>query len=336
MKKIPVIIMLFSVTLFAENRVNLQIFFNSPSVKTKNIITPEDALIKALRDSRESVYGAFYDISSEKITDELIAAYNRGIDVKIVTEKDNYSGKAVNSLIEAKIPIIKDNSAGFMHNKFAVIDRELVFTGSYNITENGASRNNNNAILLKSEKLAGIYLEEFNEMFHHGIFGNREEMGAFGPLKISKKIKSPEMSLEALFSPEDKIERRILKEIENAEKSILFMAFSFTSDEIGEAMIRKFREGVDVRGVFEKGGSYAKYSQFIKMKIEGVPVKVDRNRYKMHHKVIIIDNFRVITGSYNFSKNASRRNDENIIIIDNKHAAEQYIHEFNRLYYLKR
>lgn len=109
------------------------------------------------------------------------------------------------------------------------------------------------------------------------------------------------------------------------------MAFSFTSSEISEAMIKKFKAGIDVKGIFEKRGAYTKYSQFIKMKLEGMPVQVDGNRYNMHHKVIVIDNNCVITGSYNFSKNASLRNDENILIIKHPDIARQYIEEFNRL-----
>jgi len=58
---------------------------------------------------------------------------------------------------------------------------------------------------------------------------------------------------------------------------------------------------------------------------------LDRNQHAMHHKVLIIDERLVITGSYNFSKNADRRNDENIIIIDNPEIAAEYLAEYRRL-----
>jgi len=336
MKKIFTLIILFTFTANGETPLKWQVFFTDPYGKSKNLITPDKAFINALRNSEKSVCGAFYDISSEKISEEFIAAHKRGIDIKIVTEKDNYSGKALTSIIEAGIPVVKDNSAGFMHNKFAVIDKKSVFTGSYNLTENGAARNNNNAILIQSSNLAAIYLDEFNEMFQHKIFGNKQDYGAFELLRKKSKIITPRISVEVLFSPEDNIEERIMNEIARAAKSVFFMAFSFTSREISEALIKKFRDGIDVRGLFEKSGAFSKHSEFIKMKLEGLPVKVDRNRNKMHHKVIIIDNCRIITGSYNFSKNASMRNDENILIIESKDAADHYIEEFNRLYYLKR
>ena len=200
MKKIIVIIILLTFTANGETPVKWKIFFTAPSGKSENLITPDKGLINALRNSKESICGAFYDISSVKISDEFIAASRRGVDVKIVTEKDNYSGKAVNSLIEAGIPVVKDTGSGFMHNKFAVIDGEFVFTGSYNITENGSGRNNNNAVLIQSSELADVFLDEFNEMFQHKIFGNRNEYGAFAPLRKPRLIKTSNISMEVLFS----------------------------------------------------------------------------------------------------------------------------------------
>jgi len=110
------------------------------------------------------------------------------------------------------------------------------------------------------------------------------------------------------------------------------MEFSFTSDKIGEVIIKKFKEEILVEGVFEKKGSDTEYSEYIKMKIEGIPVKLDANKYIMHHKIIIIDDYRIITGSFNVSKNANNRNDENIIIIDSLELASKYIEEFKRIY----
>ena len=52
----------------------------------------------------------------------------------------------------------------------------------------------------------------------------------------------------------------------------------------------------------------------------------------MHHKLMIIDDRIVITGSYNFTSRAENDNDENLIIIDDPVLAQQYIAEFDRVY----
>lgn len=176
MKKIFLILLFIASAAYTDIPVQWQVFFTSPTGEVKGITNPEQGLINAIRSSEESFYGAFYDISSLKIAHELIDAKKRNVDVKIVTEKDNYSGEAVNSLIEADIQLVKDNSHGLMHNKFAVIDKKFLFTGSYNTTDNGSSKNNNNAILIESDKLAEIYLDEFCEMFHHRISETKRSM----------------------------------------------------------------------------------------------------------------------------------------------------------------
>lgn len=310
-----------------------KVYFTNPSnTKKTGVVNPKDGLTELLRNSTKSFHGAFYDISSMEITDELIKAYTRGVDVKLVTENDTFSGRAITKLLEAGISVIPDTGSGLMHNKFAIIDDSIIFTGSYNTTANGTWKNNNNAVIIRSMKLAEIYNAEFNEMFYDGVFGNRTEEGAFRQLLKNYYVKLNDMNINVFFAPEDNVEKIIHDRISKAKKSIRFMQFSFTSDKIGEVIIKKFKEGVAVHGVFEKKGSNTEYSEYIKMKIEDIPVRLDGNKDIMHHKVIIIDDYRVITGSFNISKNANIRNDENIIILDNPELALQFINEFNRIY----
>jgi len=310
------------------------VYFTTPYSGRKTISAqhPRTALISLIDSAREEVVGAFYDLTSREIVSALIQAHRRGVQVKLVIETDNIGEETISRLVSSGIPVIGDQRSGLMHNKFIVIDKKYVWTGSYNLTHNGAYRNNNNAIVLNSSDLAEIFQSEFTEMFKYRIFGNRKEFIPFPVFSKKYHVKVLDTNINAYFSPEDDIERIICKRVKKAKKSIHFMAFSFTSDGIGEEMIRAHKRGVMVSGIFEKRGSGSKYSEYVKMKLEGMPVVVDKNPYSMHHKVIIIDGFRVIVGSYNYSKNASKRNDENILIVDNKKIAERYMSEFNMLY----
>ncbi len=319
-----------------------KIYFTSPGKwavlsKSEN---PETGLVSIIGKAKESFYGAFYEISSPRVVDAIIEAQKRGVEVRLVTEHDTMRKKKgrgirfMKRLEDSEIEVVSDPSRrrGLMHNKFAVIDGKYLWTGSYNATVNDSAKNNNNAILICSSLLADIYKNEFLEMFEEEIFGNRNERGPFADLRKTYHVKIEETDINAYFAPEDNVERIILKRLDKAKSSIHFMAFSFTSAGIGELMIRKFKAGVDVRGIFERRGAKTGHSQFVKMKLEGVPVRLDHNRGAMHHKVIIIDGERVIMGSYNFSRNANRSNDENILIIDNKEIASLYLSEFKGLW----
>jgi phosphatidylserine/phosphatidylglycerophosphate/cardiolipin synthase-like enzyme len=84
--------------------------------------------------------------------------------------------------------------------------------------------------------------------------------------------------------------------------------------------------------VFERQNATGTGSEYAKLKGGGVNVLYDGNCYILHHKIIIIDDRTVITGSYNFTGSAERDNDENLVIIDDPAIARTYLDEFNRTY----
>ncbi|MCL1864490.1 MAG: phospholipase D-like domain-containing protein [Spirochaetes bacterium] len=334
MKRIVLtLFILFAVSITGFTEKNWEVYFTNPDkIKNVKVINPQDGLIAAIKGSKNSFYGAFFDISSIKIANEIIAAYKRGVDVKLVTDNSTFSGTAITKIYESGIPIVQNTGKGLMHNKFAVVDGSSVFTGSYNTTENCTHKNNNNAIIINSVEIAEIYSAKFNEMFDNEIFGNTKDVGAFTRLKRKYYVKLDDIDINVYFAPEDNVEKIIYGRIAKAKKSVKFMQFAFTSGVISDIIIKKFKEGIEVKGVFERKGSATEHSQYTKMKIEGIPVRLDGNRHIMHHKVIIIDDYIVITGSFNISKNANRRNDENIIITNSEEIALKYIEEFNRIY----
>ena len=132
-------------------------------------------------------------------------------------------------------------------------------------------------------------------------------------VKYSKLILNGK-TIENYFCPEDDCEEHVLDILNTAKESVYFMTFSFTSDAIGEKLISLHKKGVEVKGVFEKSQKN-KYHEFEKLLNAGINVTWDSNKANMHHKVFIIDEEIVITGSYNPSKNGNSNNDENVVII---------------------
>jgi len=90
---------------------------------------------------------------------------------------------------------------------------------------------------------------------------------------------------------------------------------------------------VEVRGVFEEAQVDSNTgSQFERLLRQDIDVRLDGNPRNMHHKVLIVDAQVVVFGSYNFSKSAETRNDENTIILHDKPAAQHFLSEFERIY----
>ena len=91
-------------------------------------------------------------------------------------------------------------------------------------------------------------------------------------------------------------------------------------------------DGVKIKGIFEKRGTGSEYSKYKVLDYQGAEVRKDSSGGVMHHKVFIIDNKTVITGSFNPSNNADKRNDENVLIIHDKDVALRYLEEFKYLW----
>lgn len=146
---------------------------------------------------------------------------------------------------------------------------------------------------------------------------------------VSTSIPSDRVE-EVCFSAVEDCSSLIVFWISRANKSIHVMIYSFTQDEIGEALAQAVKRGIDVEVVFEKS-QLSEYSELERLKKAGAEVYLDGNPYTMHHKVAVIDDVVVITGSYNWSMSAEERNDENLVILFGENIAKLYESEFQRV-----
>ncbi len=94
---------------------------------------PDADLAEAIEQARLGVDVAAYDLNLWSLRDALIAAHRRGVAVRVVAESDNLDAAEIQQLKEAGIPVLGDRREGLMHNKFVIIDRQQVWTGSMNL-----------------------------------------------------------------------------------------------------------------------------------------------------------------------------------------------------------
>lgn len=306
------------------------VYFTNPSSPNASSYRggPDESLATAIEQARISVDMAIYDLNLWSIRDALIAAHRRGVAVRVVTESDNMDEQEVQELKDAGIEVLGDRHESLMHDKFVVIDSLEVWTGSMNFTTGGGYTDNNNLIRLRLSKLAEDYTHEFEQMFVADHFSLDKTPGTPNPT-----VTVNGSQIEVYFSPEDGALEHIMNAVRAAQESIDFMAYSFTTDELAKAMIERAKAGVTVRGVFDKDQYHSNAgTEFDTLHKAGIDVWLDGNPRLMHHKVIIIDQKVVITGSYNFSYNAEYVNDENTLIIHNQDIAAQYMTEFRQIY----
>jgi phosphatidylserine/phosphatidylglycerophosphate/cardiolipin synthase-like enzyme len=307
----------------------IEVFFTTPANPTPPTARLDARLSALIDGAQRSIDVAVYDFELVPLAEALVRAHERGVRVRLVTDSDYAEEPGPTTLQAAGVPIVTDERTPFMHNKFVVIDGYRVWTGSWNFTEAGTTRHNNNVVLARSSKLATNYTAEFEEMFVDGAFGTTSPAAIPYPVLDLDGVR-----VETIYGSEGDAAARIVDLIQDAEESVHFMAFVLTDDAITRALIAQHRAGLEIAGVLEARHTGSLGAAYPALRQAGVDVLEDGNPYLMHHKVILLDRAIVVTGSYNFSANAANNNDENVLILHDPEIAGAYMDEFARVYTL--
>jgi phosphatidylserine/phosphatidylglycerophosphate/cardiolipin synthase-like enzyme len=267
---------------------------------------------------------AFYELNHEGIAAALDSA---GAEILVFDEEPDVPAAVADQV--ALVP-----SPGLMHHKFCVLDDDRgvpsrVITGSMNPTVNDVTRNDNNLLVITSRTMASRYDAEY------AALASRENAGdlktASKPVTVNLTMPDGRgVLLTVRFCPQEQCEETMVSLLGNARSSLDFALFTFTSDPVGQAMLDAARRGVNVSGVVEHRQSDT-YSEHVRLQDAGLPVVVDGNPGTMHHKVVVVDGHLVLTGSFNPTKSATTKNDENLLIINDPVIAALYTAELSRV-----
>lgn len=309
-----------------------EIYFTNPTCppEAERVDGVDEDIASDMLSAEVRVDVAAYDLDAEPMVQALIELEGRGVEVRVVTDTDNASLSSINRLRRNGVSVVEDKRTGLMHNKFVVIDGRIVWLGAMNFTTNGVYCNNNNIVRINSPRLAANYTAEMDEMYVQRLFGPDSPQNT-----PNESLSIGGIEVENYFGSEKEISPIIARRVARAEDEILFMAFSFTDEQIGQALLGRADAGVIVRGVFERVGSDTPFSYFTPLaqaRLANVAVLADGNPQVMHHKVFIIDRSTVIFGSFNFSDNANRRNDENVVIVHDPTFASYFVEEFETVW----
>ncbi len=306
----------------------LEVYFNDPYKNSKDR-TIQNMILKDIKGAKKTIDLATYNYTDTKTAEALIDAVHRGVKVRMVVDEDNYNKKVVDDLRSGGVSVISAQSNGLMHAKYIIIDGAVVISGSANMTLASFSYDNNFMIRLESEEAAKVFTDEFEEMYLDLIFG--ENSPKTKPASVIKLKDGTSVYIR--FSPDDGIDDMIESLISAANDSVYMLAYSFASRDIAERLEAADDEGLDVIVICEDGKAYTDGGgQCGPLSEAGVAVYVDGYPDTlMHEKVIILDNSVVIAGSYNFTRSADKRNDEQVLVIQSRDVANQFLAEFDKI-----
>jgi phosphatidylserine/phosphatidylglycerophosphate/cardiolipin synthase-like enzyme len=223
-----------------------------------------------------------------------------------------------------------------MHSKYMIRDGAVVWMGSANFTTAAWSVQDNNVVQVESEALAKCYETDFQELWQNG------RIAGTGKNDLGEDSVSG-YEIDVAFSPGEgsTVEKEIAAAIMGAKDSVAIASMVISSGAILGALVDAMGRGVTVTGVYDgpemgmvvkawaKGTKSAgKVEQWNKVSAKLVakwsaPYSDNGPHNFMHNKLVSVDGKVLVTGSFNFSENATK-NAENILTLHDPAIAAQY------------
>jgi len=124
-------------------------------------------IVSLVGHARRTAEICVFTITDDRITRALLEAHRRGVALRIITDDDKLydRGSDIEQLAGAGVPVRLDCSEHHMHHKFAVFDRELLVTGSYNWTRSAADHNEENIVVSNDTRLVQAFGDTFERLW---------------------------------------------------------------------------------------------------------------------------------------------------------------------------
>jgi phosphatidylserine/phosphatidylglycerophosphate/cardiolipin synthase-like enzyme len=139
-----------------------------------------DYVSNLILSAKKSVRMLAYSFTSEEISKALVDAGKKGIDVQIVLDRSDLTGKGSKVQYVYDSGVVKvyiDSKHAIAHNKVIIVDGEdsnaKIETGSFNFTSNAQHSNAENCIFLENTDIAKEYETNWQLHMSHSTLFNK-------------------------------------------------------------------------------------------------------------------------------------------------------------------
>lgn len=150
---------------------------------------------------------------------------------------------------------------------------------------------------------------------------------------IYAKQWQPKTETKVYYNRDEQLNNMVIDTILQADHFAYFAIYTFTREDIKDALLGAKRRGVDVRGLSDKKQYYEIGTQrkiINELRNSGIPVGLQNHDAIMHLKVLVTDK-AFVSGSYNWTASATTSNDEVIEIGTSEPVRKQYYEIIKKL-----
>ena len=296
-----------------------------------------DETIARINSAEQTLDIAMYNNNQSMLVNVIADAWNRGVRVRYIADEGTSNTALQNS---PPFPVLYGNDSAIMHDKVLVIDADIpdkcwVMSGSMNWTGQNINNDFNNTLFIQDQSLARAYELEFEEMWgSEGPLPDAQQ-ARFGAGKLDNTphyFMVGNRPVELWFSPSDQTTSHIVESVYDCSEEALFALFSFTKDDIADALVDAHFSSIPVRGIIENVTDNGQEYDYLRS--QGIDCQAHYKPGEFHHKYAVFDangtDPVVLTGSHNWSFSAETVNDENTLIIHDYELASLYKAEFEQ------
>jgi phosphatidylserine/phosphatidylglycerophosphate/cardiolipin synthase-like enzyme len=338
------------------------LFSPSPLVK--------QAILKQIEEATTSIDIAMYSFSDYSILDAVKDAAASGVQVRLILNKAHQSQQKAEDLEDAGVDV--KYVTPVMHHKFAIFDGPLkslddantatLLSGSGNWSSSSSTKYDEDMLVLENEgEFVLAFQKEFNHLWHYAReFGDSREYSVIEsadeqmPLAVftSQNMTAYYTSSgDPSFKPavdwsEGVAGKTIISEINQAESVIRIASAHFRRSDIFDALVQALERGVKVQMLLDQQEfhSYNDPSQptYYDEKLAELGAEVKYKTYsrywdyktakQMHAKYMLVDDMTLVTGSFNWSRNAEVNVMENLVRLTDEQLGQSYFEHFQEVW----
>ncbi len=259
-------------------------------------------IIDAIAQAKQSIHLVMFGLSDPPVLSALSA---KRIPINVYYDP-NGSPSLWNALPFAKLHPV--HSTGLMHQKILILDQEMVFLGSANMTTASLAMHDNLMIGLKSRPLAQFLIDKTPS----------------SPGYFRTRIGGQEVEAWLLPDPRGHALSDLKRKIRAAKSSLKIALFTCTHPVLVDELIAAHKRGVFVMLVIDLHSGLGASSKAIQaLKKEGIHVLMSRGVQLLHHKFILIDDQTLLTGSANWTKAAFYKNSDCFLVLHKLNAEQK-------------
>ena len=145
---------------------------SSPGSTSDAYFSPGEAcravIVNQIKTAVRQLQICVFTISDDHITDAIITAHKRGMDIRVITDNDKSldQGSDIELLARQGVAVKMDRTSNHMHHKFMIMDGKALITGSYNWTRSAALYNHENILLTQDAGVVKSFLKQFGQLWN--------------------------------------------------------------------------------------------------------------------------------------------------------------------------